>query len=839
MATITERISQFFYDVLENRQLVKVQKDASAIQGMRNPSEAVQRIAVRADADNIRYISNPTERIQQMAVEADPFSIRYIPNASEELKMKAVTALPDTIQYITNPSENLKWAAVQDKGSAIQYISNPSDSLKWAAVQDDWSSIRYIPDASEKLKMAAVRRSGLAIQYISNPSEAVKMAAVNNLGSAIRYIPDPSEELKLAAVKNDGLAIQYIPDPSEELKLAAVQKEGLAIQYISDPTEEMKLAAVKERGFAIDHITNPTEEMKIEAVKNNVYSIIEMEEPTPSVCKIVLEKTYGQPINVAMVEPTELAKKTQILLDNLVGLKFEYQTVYQTYGKAAEEDPLQMSIQEEKDNFRVEMEEKYPGMFSENSSERISQIENGTSQVQEVLKNMEEVIYEGDNMFLRAAYTPENKLQDLLWIDKKTLEVMDYTTVYQELLKHDIDLMKFTPEQWGKFLPETDSTIISVDEALERVQSILDKDPKEVFVALRSNSTNELLALYRMENITIDTLLDKELEKWMSSGVIGDNRVVEYNVPARTEIPTPIGDKIQEFVDNPQNGWTIKREVNLYDYCKIQGKDLPVISIDDIYKISPNVPVVNPDKIIASLNERGYKELAERLGMYKETLQEVPLTFKAITLLDDNKNIVTCDVRVDCMNPEKPLQITKATCTDLSGTEVRNIAPILDSFSQNSVDVFRMKADQLNSVLYGLNKDGILIKDYRLFDAEQLSASSNLQIIPDYNGNLREVRLETISLKDKPTGKILDCSAAAKSFSANNIDLLKFNQQQLETLFSTNNVKIPQISDVAMDKGIIKGGSEVSCSLFKMSPMKIGGFVSKMKSLTNQLEINI
>lgn len=839
MATITERISQFFYDVLENRQLVKVQKDASAIQGMRNPSEAVQRIAVRADADNIRYISNPTERIQQMAVEADSFSIRYIPNASEELKMKAVTALPDTIQYIANPSENLKWAAVQDKGSAIQYISNPSDSLKWAAVQDDWSSIRYIPDASEKLKMAAVQRNGLAVQYISNPSEAVKMAAVNNLGSAIRYIPDPSEELKLAAVKNDGLAIQYIPDPTEEMKLVAVQKEGLAIQYISDPTEEMKLAAVKERGFAIDHITNPTEEMKIEAVKNNVYSIIEMDEPTPSVCKIVLEKTYGQPINVAMVEPTELAKKTQILLDNLVGLKFEYQTVYQTYGKAAEEDPLQMSIQEEKDNFRVEMEEKYPGMFSENSSERISQIENGTSQLQEVLKNMEEVIYEGDNMFLRAAYTPENKLQDLLWIDKKTLEVMDYTTVYQELLKHDIDLMKFTPEQWGKFLPETDSTIISVDEALERVQAILDKDPKEVFVALRSNSTNELLALYRMENITIDTLLDKELEKWMSSGVIGDNRVVEYKVPAGTEIPTPIGDKIQEFVDNPQNGWTIKREVNLYDYCKIQGKDLPVISIDDIYKISPNVPVVNPDKIIASLNERGYKELAERLGMYKETLQEVPLTFKAITLLDDNKNIVTCDVRVDCMNPEKPLQITKATCTDLSGTEVRNIAPILDSFSQNSVDVFRMKADQLNSVLYGLNKDGILIKDYRLFDAEQLSASSNLQIIPDYNGNLREVRLETISLKDKPTGKILDCSAAAKSFSANNIDLLKFNQQQLETLFSTNNVKIPQISDVAMDKGIIKGGSEVSCSLFKMSPMKIGGFVSKMKSLTNQLEINI
>lgn len=39
MATITERIKQFLNDILENRQLEKVQKDASAIQGMRNPSE--------------------------------------------------------------------------------------------------------------------------------------------------------------------------------------------------------------------------------------------------------------------------------------------------------------------------------------------------------------------------------------------------------------------------------------------------------------------------------------------------------------------------------------------------------------------------------------------------------------------------------------------------------------------------------------------------------------------------------------------------------------------------------------------------------------------------------
>ncbi len=373
MATITERISQFLNDVLENRQLEKAQKDASAIQGMRNPSEAVQRIAIRADADNIRYISNPTERIKQMAVEADPFSIRYIPNASEELKMKAVTDLPDAIQYIANPSESLKWKAVQDKGSAIQYIPNPSDSLKWAAVQDDWSSIRYIPDASEELKLAAVKRSGLAIQYISNPSEELKMAAVKNQGSAIRYILNPSEELKMAAVQNDGSAIQYISNPYEAVKMAAVQRNGYAIEFIS----------------------NPTEEMKIEAVKNNAYSIIEMEEPTPAVCKIALEKTYGRPINVAMVEPTELAKKTQILLDNLIGLQFEYRTVYQTYGKAAEEDPIQMSIQEEKDKFRTEMEEKYPSMF-QNKTQSTQKDHNTTNLKEQELYSSETKILIGD-----------------------------------------------------------------------------------------------------------------------------------------------------------------------------------------------------------------------------------------------------------------------------------------------------------------------------------------------------------------------------------------------------------------------------------------------------------
>lgn len=905
MATITERISRFLNDILENRQLEKVQKDASAIQGMRNPSEAVQRVVVRADAYNIRYISNPTERIKQMAVEADPFSIRYIPNASEELKMKAVTDLPDAIQYIANPSESLKWKAVQDKGSAIQYISNPSDSLKWAAVQDDWSSIRYIPDASEKLKMAAVQRNGLAIQYISNPSEELKMAAVQNQGSAIRYILNPSEELKMAAVQNDGSAIQYISNPYEAVKMAAVQQnpeailfiekpseqvqlaavsqdgnyiqtidypservamaavnqggsyiaaidkpsetiqmaavknDGLAIQYISKPSEAVKMAAVQSNGYAIEFISNPTEEMKIEAVKNNAYSIIEMEEPTPSVCKIALEKTYGRPINVAMVEPTELAKKTQILLDNLVGLKFEYRTVYQTYGKAAEEDPLQMSIQEEKDKFRTEMEEKYPGMFPENSSERISQIENGTLQVQGVLKNREELIYEGDHMFLRAAYTPENKLQDLLWVDKGTLEVMDYTTVYQELLKQDIDLMKFTPEQWGKFLPETDSTIISVDEALEKARSILDKDPKETFLGMRSNTTNELLTLYRTENITIDTVLDQEVDKWIASGVVGDNRIVEYKVSAGVEIPSPVGDNIQAFIDNPENGFIVKQEVNLYDYCKMRGKDLPVVSIDDIYKSTPDIQVINQDKIMTSLNERGYKDLAERLSVYKETLQEVPLTFKGCTLLNDDKRCITCDVYVNYMNADHPLQITKASYADLSGTEVRDITPVLDSFYQNNIDLFRMNADQLGTAFQGVDKDKILVKDYWLFDTEQLAASSNLQILPDSNGNVKEVYVETLSLKDKSTGRILDCSGAAKSFSKNNINLLRFNRQQLETLFNTNNVKIPLISDVALNREIIKGGSEVSCSLFKISPTKVGGFVSKIKSLSNQLEINI
>ncbi|MCM0229301.1 hypothetical protein J8L04_19485 [Bacteroides fragilis] len=72
MATITERIKQFLNDILENRQLEKVQKDASAIQGMRNPSEAVQRVVIRADAYNIRYsngirlLDQPSECIEKI-----------------------------------------------------------------------------------------------------------------------------------------------------------------------------------------------------------------------------------------------------------------------------------------------------------------------------------------------------------------------------------------------------------------------------------------------------------------------------------------------------------------------------------------------------------------------------------------------------------------------------------------------------------------------------------------------------------------------------------------------------------------------------------------------------
>ena len=155
------------------------------------------------------------------------------------------------------------------------------------------------------------------------------------------------------------------------------------------------MAAVQSNGYAIEFISNPTEEMKIEAVKNNAYSIIEMEEPTPSVCKIALEKMYGRPINVAMVEPTELAKKTQILLNNLVGLKFEYRTVYQTYGKAAEEDPLQMSIQEKKDKFRTEMEEKYPSMF-QNKTQSTQKDHNTTNLKEQELYSSETKILIGD-----------------------------------------------------------------------------------------------------------------------------------------------------------------------------------------------------------------------------------------------------------------------------------------------------------------------------------------------------------------------------------------------------------------------------------------------------------
>ncbi|THC83135.1 hypothetical protein E7X23_22220 [Bacteroides fragilis] len=243
--------------------------------------------------------------------------------------------------------------------------------------------------------MAAVQQNPEAILFIEKPSEQVQLAAVSQNGNYIQAIDYPSERVAMVVVNQGGSYIAAIDKPSETIQMAAVKNDGLAIQYISKPSEAVKMAAVQSNGYAIEFISNPTEEMKIEAVKNNAYSIIEMEEPTPSVCKIALEKMYGRPINVAMVEPTELAKKTQILLNNLVGLKFEYRTVYQTYGKAAEEDPLQMSIQEKKDKFRTEMEEKYPSMF-QNKTQSTQKDHNTTNLKEQELYSSETKILIGD-----------------------------------------------------------------------------------------------------------------------------------------------------------------------------------------------------------------------------------------------------------------------------------------------------------------------------------------------------------------------------------------------------------------------------------------------------------
>ena len=373
MATITERIKQFLNDILENRQLEKVQKDASAIQGMRNPSETIQMAAVKNDGLAIQYISNPYEVVKMAAVQQNPEAILFIEKPSEQVQLAAVSQDGNYIQTIDKPSERVAMAAVKNDGLAIEHIYKPSEAVKMAAVQQNPEAILFIEKPSEQVQLAAVSQNGNYIQAIDYPSERVAMVVVNQGGSYIAAIDKPSETIQMAAVKNDGLAIQYISKPSEAVKMAAVQSNGYAIEFIS----------------------NPTEKMKIEAVKNNAYSIIEMEEPTPSVCKIALEKMYGRPINVAMVEPTELAKKTQILLNNLVGLKFEYRTVYQTYGKAAEEDPLQMSIQEKKDKFRTEMEEKYPGMF-QNKTQSTQKDHNTTNLKEQELYSSETKILIGD-----------------------------------------------------------------------------------------------------------------------------------------------------------------------------------------------------------------------------------------------------------------------------------------------------------------------------------------------------------------------------------------------------------------------------------------------------------
>jgi hypothetical protein len=192
------------------------------------------------------------------AVKQYSSAIQYIKNPSEAVQLAAVKQNGEAIQYIKNPSEAVQLAAVKSNGGAIQFINNPSEEMQLAAVKRNDEAIKYIKNPSEAVQLAAVEHDGYIINYIKNPSEAVQLAAVNQNGRAIYYINDPSEAVQLAAIKRYGLEIQYIKNPSEAVQLAAVKKNGLTIYYINDPSEAVQLAAVNQNSEAIKYIKNPT-----------------------------------------------------------------------------------------------------------------------------------------------------------------------------------------------------------------------------------------------------------------------------------------------------------------------------------------------------------------------------------------------------------------------------------------------------------------------------------------------------------------------------------------------------------------------------------------------------
>ena len=104
-------------------------------------SETDQLAAVNKNGTAIEYIKNPSEDVQLAAVNKNGTAIYNIIkkgiNPSEEVQLAAVNKYSYAIEYIENPSEDVQLAAVNKSGTAIYYIIQkgiiPSEKVKQLA----------------------------------------------------------------------------------------------------------------------------------------------------------------------------------------------------------------------------------------------------------------------------------------------------------------------------------------------------------------------------------------------------------------------------------------------------------------------------------------------------------------------------------------------------------------------------------------------------------------------------------------------------------------------------------------------------------------------------------
>ena len=200
----------------------------------KNPNLSTDRInnLLKYQSDNlpppIKCLTEEKDLI--WAVEKEETAINAIKDPSEAVQFAAIKGSPYAIRYIKNPTEMVQIEAVKRTGHAIMVIKNPSETVQLEAATQDGEVIRLIPNPSETVQLAAIKQNRYAIALITNPTEAAQVEAVKQKGILIQFIKNPCEAAQLAAIKQNKNAFWKIKEPTEaafelaaSLELAANQ----------------------------------------------------------------------------------------------------------------------------------------------------------------------------------------------------------------------------------------------------------------------------------------------------------------------------------------------------------------------------------------------------------------------------------------------------------------------------------------------------------------------------------------------------------------------------------------------------------------------------------------